>query len=91
MEVPPSLSDTSARSIASQMTSAVEGRVEHAFGHAIVLQQQVMSVLEVERAAEVELRDDEDGVWEGADRKSRRLEMQLHDLVEGRAGSKGCE
>jgi hypothetical protein len=60
-EVPPSLSDTSARSIASQMTSAVEGRVEHALGHAIVLQQQVMSILEVESAAEVDAIGEDEG------------------------------
>lgn len=67
-EVPPSLSETSARSIASQMTSAVEGRVEHAFGHAIVLQQQVMSILEVESAAEVEAMGEEEGEYEDVDR-----------------------
>ena len=47
--------------MASQITSAVEGREEHAFGHTIVLQQQVMSLLEMDRATEVEARDEEDG------------------------------
>lgn len=45
----------------SQMRRAVEGRVEHALGNAIVVKQQVISVLEVDRAAEVNVRGDDEG------------------------------
>jgi hypothetical protein len=77
--------------MASQMTSAVDGRVEHPLQHAIVLLQQVMSALDVESAAEVEAKGEEEGEHEGAaDRWSRRMETQLHDFVEGEEGSKGC-
>lgn len=89
-EMLPSLSEMSARSMASQMTSAVEGRLEHALGHTIVVQQHVISVLEVERAAEVETRDGEECAWEGADRWSRRVDTQLHDFVEAGPWSRGC-
>ena len=58
-EVLVSLSEVSARSIASQMMSAAEGRAEQALGHAIAVQQLEMSVLEVERAAEMESREEE--------------------------------
>jgi hypothetical protein len=80
-----SLREASARSIASQITSAVEGRAEHALGHAIALQQLEMRVLEVERAAEIEARDGEEGALEGFDRWSRSSTVQLHDRVDGDA------
>ena len=60
-ELPPSLSDTSSRSMASQMRSAVEGRVEHSLAQVIVVQQHVMRVLDVDRAVDVEVRGDEEG------------------------------
>ena len=64
-ELPPSLSDTSARSMASQMRSAVEGRVEHSLAQVIVVQQHVMRVLDVDRAVDVKVRGDEEGPeWE---------------------------
>lgn len=60
-EFPPSLSDTSARSMASQMRSAVEGRVEHSLAQVMVVQQHVIRVLDVDRAVDVEVRGDEEG------------------------------
>lgn len=72
--VPPSLSEMSARSMASQMMSAVEGRVVHALGHAIMVRQRAISTLEVERAAEVEPRDEEESAWEGMDRWLRSMD-----------------
>lgn len=60
-EVPLNLSDISARSIASQMTSVAEGRVEQALGHAMAAQQLEISVLDVESAAEIVSRDEEVG------------------------------
>jgi hypothetical protein len=43
------------------MRSAVEGRVEHSLAQVIVVQQHVMRVLDVDRAVDVEVRDDEEG------------------------------
>lgn len=58
-EVPLNLSEMRARSMASQMTSADEGRAEQALGHAMAAQQLEISVLEVESAAEIVSRDEE--------------------------------